>query len=174
MRIQAQQFESYVTQYKGLIITICMAMTKNYFDAEDLAQDTFLAAYRSIDKFDGKNPKAWLTAIAVNRCRDYLKSPACRNLCLSQEDLEYIEDTEATPEERAEADSSELLVQRLCERLKEPYRSVAQSYFCEGKKLSQVSKETGQNLKTLETRLYRSKKLLRAMWKEEHDHGKTI
>ncbi len=173
MDIKAQQFESYVTQYKGLILTICMAMTKNYFDAEDLAQETFLSAYRSFGKFDGRNPKAWLTAIAVNKCRDYMKSPAYRNLYLSDEDAELIADTDITPEERAEADSSEILVRRLCGRLKEPYRSVAQCYFCEGKKLSRMSEETGQSLKTLETRLYRSKRLLKALWKEEQDHGKS-
>ena len=46
MHIKAQ-FERYVAQYKGLVITVCLAMTKNYFDAEDLAQETFLSAYRN-------------------------------------------------------------------------------------------------------------------------------
>lgn len=174
MHIKAQQFECYITQYKGLIITICLTMTKNYFDAEDLAQDTFLSAYRGFDAFDGKNPKAWLTAIAVNKCRDYIKSPANRNLFLSDEDMACIADTDITPEERAERNSSDSRVRRLCERLKEPYKSVAQCYFCEGKKLSQMAKETGQSLKTLETRLYRSKKLLKALWKEEQEHEQSF
>lgn len=142
-------------------------MTKNYFDAEDLAQETFLSAYRNFGKFNGKNPKAWLTRIAVNKCRDYLKSPAYKNLYLSDEDIALIVDSDITPEEQAEKDSSEFMVKRLCGRLKEPYRSVARCYFCEGKKLSQMAKETGQSLRTLETQLYRSKKLLKILWKEE-------
>lgn len=173
MRINAGRFESYVTQYKGLIVAVCFAMTKNYFDAEDLAQETFLSAYRSFDRFDGKSPKAWLTAIAVNKCRDHLRSPARRNLRLSDEDLALIADPDPGPEERAEKDFSERTVRRLCGRLKEPYRSVARCYFCEGKKLSRMAEETGQSLRTLETRLYRSKKLLKALWKEERGFEKT-
>jgi RNA polymerase sigma-70 factor (ECF subfamily) len=169
MHIKAQQFENYVAQYKGLIITICLAMTKNYFDAEDLAQETFLAAYRGMERFDGKDPKAWLTTIAVNKCRDYLKSPVHKNLFLSESDMAIIADTGTAPEEQAEKNSSEALVRKLCGRLREPYRSVAQGYFCEGKKLSQMAKETGQRLRTLETRLYRSKKLLKVLWKEEQE-----
>lgn len=170
MHIKLQQFERYMAQYKGLILTICLTMTKNYFDAEDLAQDTFLSAYCNLGKFQGKDPKAWLTAIAVNKCKDYMKSPAYKNLYLSGEDMELIADTDITPEQCAEINSSEFLVRKLCERLKEPYRSVARCYFCEGKKLSQMSKETGQSLKTLETRLYRSKKLLRILWKEKQEN----
>ena len=172
MHIKVQQFERYVAQYKGLIITICLSMTKNYFDAEDLAQETFLSAYRNFGKFNGRNPKAWLTKIAVNKCRDYLKSPAYQNLYLSDDDTAFIVDSDITPEEQAEKNSSEFMVQRLCGRLKEPYRSVARCYFCEGKKLSQMAKETSQSVRTLETQLYRSKKLLKVLWKEEQGYEK--
>ena len=144
-------------------------MTKNYFDAEDLAQETFLSAFRSFNRFDGKNPKAWLTAIAINKCRDYLRSPAHKNIYLTDEDMALLADTNITPEEHAEKKSSESIIRNLCGRLKEPYSSVACGYFCDGKKLSQMAAETGQNLRTLETRLYRSKKLLKALWKEEQE-----
>lgn len=163
-------FENYVTQYQSLVVTVCLAMTKNYFDAEDLAQETFLSAYRSFSRFDGKNPKAWFTAIAVNKCRDFLRSPVYRNRSLSDEDMELLTDGSATPEECVEKKSSDSLVQHLCGRLKEPYRSVAKGYFCNGKKLSEMAKETGQSLRTLETRLYRSKKLLKTLWKEEQEN----
>ncbi|MBE6058460.1 MAG: sigma-70 family RNA polymerase sigma factor, partial [Clostridium sp.] len=58
-------------------------------------------------------------------------------------------------------------IYRLCNKLKEPYRTVAISYFCKDIKLSHLAKETGKNIKTLETQLYRSKKLLKDLWKEE-------
>ena len=48
-------------------------MTQNYFDAEDLAQDTFLAFYKALPEFDGENPGGFLTRIATNKCLDYLK-----------------------------------------------------------------------------------------------------
>ena len=47
--IQKEQFASYIKQYERLIITICLSFTKNYFDAEDLAQQTFLSAYQNYE-----------------------------------------------------------------------------------------------------------------------------
>ena len=86
---------------------------------------------------------------------------------LAAEEWECIRDDGEPPAERAERRSTEETVRALCCRLKEPYRSVALGYFCRGMKLSEMAAATGQNLKTLQTQLYRSKKLLRAMWKEE-------
>lgn len=167
MRIKVQQFESTVARYQSLVFTICLKMTKNYFDAEDLAQETFLSAYRNWERFGGENPKAWLTTIAVNKCKDHLKSPVRKNLPLPDEDAALLRDPGGTPEERAEDQMAQGRVRRLCRRLREPYRSVAESYFCGDQKLSDLARETGQNLRTLETRLYRAKKLLKVLWEEE-------
>ena len=48
-------------------------MTKDYFTAEDLTQETFLSAFRHFKNFDGDNEKAWICQIAVNKCLDYQK-----------------------------------------------------------------------------------------------------
>ncbi len=167
MVIQKQQFASYIKQYERLIITICLSFTKNYFDAEDLAQQTFLSAYTSFAKFDGVNFKAWLTTIATNKCKDFLKSPARSVTTLSHEDFDCLKDKGETPEDALLKKHSKEKIYSLCEKLKEPYRSVALNYFCEDIKLSDMAKDTGQSLKTLQTHLYRSKKLLKILWKEE-------
>ena len=54
--------------YKNLIFSLCLRMTGDYFTAEDLTQDTFLAAYEHLSSFDGRQEKAWLCRIAANRC----------------------------------------------------------------------------------------------------------
>ncbi len=167
MVIQKEQFASCITKYQRLIFTICLSFTKNYFDAEDLAQETFLSAYRHLDSFDGKNPKAWLTAIAANKCRDYLKSPSRKTGSLTDEELGFLEDKKGSPEKELIEKDTAQRVYDLCNQLKEPYKSTATSYFCGNIKLSELSRDTGQNLKTLETQLYRAKKLLRALWEEE-------
>jgi RNA polymerase sigma-70 factor, ECF subfamily len=165
--IQEEQFVSYIKQYERLIFTICYSFTKNYFDAENLAQETFLSAYSNIDKFVGGNLKAWLTTIAANKCRDYLKSPGKQTESLTDEDYEYLVDNRGSPEEIIMESDSNDRVFSLCTRLKEPYKTVAVNYFCYNLKLSELALNTGQSLKTLQTQLYRAKKLLKALWKEE-------
>ena len=167
MVIEKEQFVSYIKQYERLIITICLSFTKNYFDAEDLAQQTFLSAYTNYSKFDGVNFKAWLTTIAANKCRDFLRSPSRAIDNLTDEDYESLKDKGETPEDMLIRKHSAKSVYSLCQKLKEPYRAVSINYFCGDIKLSDMAKDTGQNLKTLQTHLYRSKKLLKVLWKEE-------
>lgn len=167
MVIQEEEFSNYIKQYERLIITICLSFTKSYFDAEDLAQQTFLSAYTNYSKFDGVNFKAWITRIAINKCKDFLKGPARVIYSLSDEDFESLKDKGGTPEDMLLERCSKKKIHNLCERLKEPYRAVAVNYFCEAIKLSDMAKDTGISLKTLQTHLYRSKKLLKNLWKEE-------
>ncbi|XOQ59145.1 MAG: RNA polymerase sigma factor [Clostridium sp.] len=167
MIIQDKQFENCIKKYERLIITICLSFTKNYFDAEDIAQQTFLSAYRNLSKFDGKNFKAWITKIAVNKCRDYIKKPSRNMEILTCEDYKYIRDKSDSPEKVVLDKYSKENIYNLCNKLKEPYKTVAINYFCKDIKLSDMAKNTGQKLKTLETRLYRAKKLLAILWKEE-------
>jgi len=58
-------------------------------------------------------------------------------------------------------------IYEMCSKLHEPYKTVAINYFCDNLKLSEVSANTGQKLKTLQVRLYRAKKILRKLWEEE-------
>ncbi len=166
-----QNFANLISQYEHLVFSICFSFTKNYFDAEDLAQETFISAYRSMDQFDGSNLSAWLTTIAANKCRDYLKSPAKKRTKPAQPDLEVLADYSHSPEPLTLAKTEEEKVAALCNRLKEPYQTVATQYFVQDKKLSEVAKQSGQNLKTLQTQLYRAKKQLAALWKEECTDG---
>ncbi|MDR3552954.1 MAG: sigma-70 family RNA polymerase sigma factor [Clostridia bacterium] len=165
--IRQEQLTEYISQYGRLIFTICLSFTGNRFDAEDLTQETFLAACKHLGSFDGRSPKAWLTTIAANKCRDYLKSPARDITALTDEDWSCIEDKHTVPEEeilKCEADEE---VYRLCMKLKEPYRRVSLAYFVRGAQLSELALQTGCSLKTLQTQLYRAKHILRELWKKE-------
>lgn len=170
--IHKEQFANCIKDYERLIFTICYSFVRNYFDAENLAQESFLSAYRNIERFDGENLKGWMCAIAANKCRDFLKSAVKSTISLSEGDLECLEDGRASPEDIALGKDMEERVHGLCRKLKEPYKTVAINYFCKGIKLSEVADDTGQNLKTLQTQLYRAKQLLRILWKEEfYEHS---
>lgn len=140
---------------------------KNSFDAEDLAQETFLSAYKHLASFDNRNPKSWLATIAANKCRDFLKSPARRISAVDADDLAMICDEDERVETEVEDKIGEENVRRLCARLKEPYRSVATAYYCFDKTITEISAETGDNPKTVATRLYRAKALLKIILQED-------
>ena len=163
--IREAELEQLITQYEKLVYTVCYSFVKNPFDAEDLAQDTFMAAFKHFAAFDGANPKAWLTRIAANKCRDYLKS-AARKTAPDETALASAADPAPTPEEAAIHSDSEERMRTLCESLKEPYKEVALAYFCQGENLSRLAAATGTPVKTMQTRLYRAKQMLKDRWKE--------
>lgn len=70
---QDARFQAYVTPELDVLYRVAYSITRNNADAEDLVQDTLLRAYRAIERFDGRYPRAWLLTIMrnaqVNRVR---------------------------------------------------------------------------------------------------------
>jgi len=171
MIIYAGNFEKFIKDYERLVFSICFSLTKNYFDAEDLTQETFISAYRYIHSFDGKNEKAWISKIAVNKCKSHLKSSQrkIQLIHLSEDDIyANLPDLTDSPSDYIIKKEQSEKVFKLCDSLKEPYRTVAIKYFCENMKLSEFSLQSGISIRTLETRLYRAKKKLSKMWLTRH------
>lgn len=80
---QDARFNEYVVPELDVLYRVAYSITRNKADAEDLVQDTLLRAYRAVDRFDGRYPRAWLLTIMrnaqVNRVRrkrpELLKDP---------------------------------------------------------------------------------------------------
>lgn len=169
LKDRQEQITACIEEYSGLILSICYSMTKDRFEAEDLAQETFISAFRNMDSFDGRNLKGWLTTIAANKCRDYLKSAARRTVAAPMKNFQELRDGGSSPEEALLKIEAEKRVRSICDKLREPYRSTAKRHFCDKKGVGEIAEETGKNVKTVQTHLYRARAMLKDMWKEEYD-----
>jgi RNA polymerase sigma-70 factor (TIGR02943 family) len=66
--------EQWVTQFSDELYSWAFFKTSSKEIAEDLVQDTFLAAFHKIDSFEGKSqPKTWLFSILNNKVIDYYR-----------------------------------------------------------------------------------------------------
>lgn len=61
-----QAFAEHVVPEIDVLLRVARTLVARPADAEDLVQDTLLRAYRSIDSFDGRHPRAWLLTIMRN------------------------------------------------------------------------------------------------------------
>lgn len=62
-----------VQRFRGRVFGLCLRMVGHRQDAEDMAQETFARALKSLRRWDRKRPfEPWLLAIAANRCRTLL------------------------------------------------------------------------------------------------------
>ena len=161
------QLEQWIDRYQNLIYSICFKLTNDYFDAQDLTQETFLSAYKNLAYFDGKNERAWLCTIASRKCLDYLKHSGRRQVPM--EDQFWISCTSPRPQPE-QTSVEEALRQELyscCQKLKEPYRQVALDYFYHEYDAGAIAEKTGKNLKTIQTQIYRAKAMLRKFYRKE-------
>ncbi len=71
---EVEPFDELVRRHEVKIHSLCYKMLKNYDDARDMAQETFLKAYQNIKRFDGRSKfTTWLYRIAVNNCINFMK-----------------------------------------------------------------------------------------------------
>ena len=158
---------SLIESYQNLIFSICYKYTSNYFDAEDLTQDTFLSAYKNFSHFDGKNEKAWLARIAVNKCLDFQKRSA-KGEVPTQEDFFMIQPQGQEDDNLCESACLQNFVMEelksCCEQLKPPYNQIAEKYFYQEMSVGEIAKELDRNEKTVQTQVYRAKAMLKKLY----------
>lgn len=65
-RERQHAFREHVVPELELLYAMAMRLTRDPHTAEDLVQDTLLRAYRALDRFDGRHPRAWLLTILRN------------------------------------------------------------------------------------------------------------
>lgn len=75
---EAEAFRPIVERHQRRIFSVALRMLGSRSDAEDVAQQTFVDAYRALDRFDATGRAnalaTWLLRIAINRSKDVLKS----------------------------------------------------------------------------------------------------
>jgi len=119
-RGEREAFDRLVLRYQRDVYRLCYRFVNNHEDANDLAQDVFLRAWRAIPRFRGQSSLAtWLYRIAVNACLNFraLRRPATQEL---PEDLaDPVRGTEA----RLAAEDEARRVREAVERLPEKQRA---------------------------------------------------
>ena len=154
----AMDFTALVTQYQGLVYTICRQMVND----SDLAQDTFLSAWKSIERCPEGYEKQWLARIATNKARDHLKSAWNRKVDAPGDDILGLSGApiEQQPEELTLELDGEGRLKAMILALKEPYLTPAKLYFLGQYPVEQVAKISGRPPKTVSAQLFRAKKML--------------
>ena len=160
---EAAAFDELVVKYTPRLYGLIYNMTSNHEDTNDLLQDVFSKAYKSIGGFRGKSSfYTWIHSIAVNMTLNFLKKRGRRyHLSLDdmdasiQNDKEFLELT-ATSSPVREADLSELQ-RRLNEammKLSDEHRAVVTMFHIQGMPHAEISKILRVSEGTVRSRLF--------------------
>ena len=141
----------YLRQYK-MVFQICLVMMKNTPDAEDAAQTVFRKVMEQDTPFrDPEHEKAWLLRVAINGCKDYLKSFFRRNMVPLQAIAELAADIPEDHQEVLEAVLS----------LPKQYKDVIYLHYYEGYKASEIGAILGKKENTVYSLLSRGRGILK-------------
>ncbi|SDO48062.1 sigma-70 family RNA polymerase sigma factor [Alkalicoccus daliensis] len=154
--------------YSDEVLHLVYSYVKDRTTAEDLTQEIFIKCYEKLGQFNNKSSiKTWLYRIAINHCKDYLRSWHYRKIKFSDKIWDYIPSkSKHVEEEIISKNVADSLTSAIMD-LPIKYSEVVFLYYYEELSLSNISKITGVNSNTLKTRLKQARKLLKEKMKKE-------
>jgi len=158
-------FEELIRQYEKKVYTLCFRMCGNSEDAEEAAQDAFLALWRGIDRFRQESSlSTWIYRLATNACIDTLRRRKKQSGSVSLDDEELFVDavdTSPQPQETVEHREAQKLLQEGLSALLEEYRKVLILREIEGLSYTEIAESASIELGTVKSRISRGRSLLR-------------
>ena len=146
-------YEQAVNKYAQTVTSVCIMRLKNYADAEDCFQNTFIKLYANSPVFsDEKHLKAWLIRVAINECAAYLRKNR-RHLPLDEAknaETEFYEDR---------YDMSWALF-----KTPQKYREVLYLYYCEQYKIGEIAEILQIKESAVKARLKRGREKLKSIY----------
>ena len=156
-------FDQLIDRYQGDIHRMIYYRIRARMDAEDLTQDVFIRAYRSISRLrEPEHFRGWLYTIAVNRVNDYLRKKRVRSIFKSSD-----EGPEILPEADQIREQPEALEQvlkedfwrqvgRIAKKLSKMEREVFMLRFFDSLNINEIAQILKKSESTVKTHLYRA------------------
>lgn len=158
-------FGRLVERYKGVVFATVVAITNDFDETHDIAQEVFLRAWFGLKGLkEASSLPGWLSTIARNRARTWLK---WRQRQPRQECLEVdIADSADSPERHTEKAERRRLVLSALDKLPEDRRQALVLHYLEGLSTPQVAAQVGITEAAVRQRLHRA----RQQMQEEMEH----
>lgn len=169
-------FERLVETYQRAVFHIALFKSKNYFDAEDLTQDIFVAAFQALPSL--KAPESfpqWLFGIAYNRCHKWFRRQRTKVLKM-QEIRERALERERRRQRPSAIEAARFggangrgddHLSELVRNLPDDIRQALVFKYLEGLSYDEISKRLGVNFHRVDYLIRKGKALLRERWKRE-------
>jgi len=159
-----QAFGDIVRRYQSLICAIAYSATGDLGLSEDLAQETFVAAWTRLRELrEPAKLRAWLCGIARNLISNSIRRRG-RDITAQAEPLEQLRQTRGTappPREHAISKEEETILWRALEQIPETYREPMILYYREQQSVRRVAQALGLTQDAAKQRLSRGRRMLK-------------
>ena len=156
-------FGQLIDHHQGDIYRMIYYRIRARMDAEDLTQDVFIRAFRSISRLrEPDRFRSWLFRIAVNRVNDYLRKKRVRSIFKSSDESPDIEPQATQSQEQPEALEQVLKedfwrqIGRIAKKLSKMEREVFMLRFLDNLNINEIAQTLKKSESTVKTHLYRA------------------
>jgi len=158
----ANSYGILVQRYQSLVYTVVYRMVKNKEEAEEIAQDTFVKAYKSLVNYRGESKfSTWLYTIAYRKSLDAIK---VKKRFVSTELIEEISEGEIEMVNDAlnylQTKERKKIIADSILKLPEEEAVIVTLYYFEEKSVKEIKKIVGLTEENIKIKLYRSRKKL--------------
>ncbi len=151
-----------MNKYGQEILQLVYSYVNNKEVAEDLTQDIFVKCYKSLHTYKGKsNLKTWLWRIAINHCKDYIKSWYNKKVIVTEDESTYIEIQKESVEQTVIQNAEDRRLASAVMNLPIKYREVIYLFYFEELPIKDIAMVIEVKENTIKTRLKRAKELLK-------------
>jgi len=163
-----QAYNKLIVQYKDAVYSVVYRMVHNKQEAEDLTQETFIKAYKSITSFNEAYAfSTWLFKIATNSCIDHFRKRKLKTYSMD-ETIRYKDDEirheyadpEPGVEHHLESSERARLIRQAIERLPEKYRIVIEMRHQQEQSYEEIADSLSLPLGTVKARIFRAREML--------------
>lgn len=148
-----EEFSIKYQMYSQELFSICYGYTKSSSEAEDILQEIFLKFLNKKILFnDLSQEKYWLIRIAINTCKNYVKSSYHTRVTLAQEILEAYPDNSL----KKETD----VLARIVKHLPKKYKEVIVLYYYNSYKTNEIAVILNISLSAVKKRLERARNMI--------------
>lgn len=164
-------FEWIVRQHEERLFAFCCRWLRCAEDAREVCQDVFVRAWQALPEFEGRAKlSTWLYQIALNLCRDRVKSRSSRQR-ENTTTLDELEQPPACPQSAPDANAEWRSEMQKLERglalLPEKLRSALMLSAMEGLSHEECAEVLNCSVRGTEGRIYRARQMLLQWWNEE-------
>ncbi|MEJ0040609.1 MAG: RNA polymerase sigma factor RpoE [Gammaproteobacteria bacterium] len=173
-------FDALVLKYQHKVVKLVMRYVRNPAEAEDIAQEAFIKAYRALPQFRGDSAfYTWLYRIAINTAKNAVvsrdRSPIDFDLDLQNTDESYemqgrLADKE-TPEALTLTDEIRTIVNQAIEALPEDLRMAIVLREIEGLSYEEIAESMDCPVGTVRSRIFRAREAIDRRLREVFEGG---
>ncbi|WP_411895429.1 RNA polymerase sigma factor [Winogradskyella sp. A2] len=151
-----------VDRYKDLVYTLALRMLKHKEEAEEVAQDTFVKVFKSLDKFKGDSKfSTWIYRVAYNTCLDNIKKNKkyINNVAIDEYTFNKLDTIDNALDNIIKEEKS-VLIKNCINKLPEDSSALLTLFYFEELSLEEISKIINVEANTVKVKLFRARKKL--------------